>query len=144
MDELRESIAESGGCATSAVTVSGIRRLNSGHRVAWVSCPTNAARLVSEGKHLKVGLSLVSVHSVRVKRLQCYRCWQYGHVRGASKATSDRAGCCFRCGEAGHLAGVCENVVSCILCKHRGIDYVHRLGSSLCKNAKSPSRCGRT
>jgi len=144
MDELRESVAKAGGCAVSAVTISGIRRLNSGHRVAWANCPANVARLVVEGKCLKVGWSSVSVDSARVRKIQCYRCWQYGHVRGACKAALDRAGCCFRCGEAGHLAGKCENALSCVLCRDRGMDHAHRLGSSPCKSADLPSMCGRT
>jgi len=103
VEELRK--AKAGGCSVSAVTVSGIRRLNSGHRVSWVCCPVNAARFLEEGRFLEVGWSLASMDMVQVKRLQCFRCWRFGHVRGSCKATIDRVGHCFRCGEAGHMVG---------------------------------------
>jgi len=123
VDEVRESVAEAGGCLVSAVSVNGTKRLNSDHRVAWVSCPESAARLLSESKYLKVGWSSAFVDSRHVKKPQCYSCWRYGHVRGTCKASADRSGCCFRCGKAGHLAGTCTNDLLCVLCKERGIGH---------------------
>jgi len=115
-EELREAVAKAGGCSVSTVSVSDIKRLNSGHRVAWVSCPATVARLLSVDKFLKVGWSTASMDLVHVKKIQCYRCWQFGHVRGVCKGATDRTGHCYRCGEAGHMAEKCTNNITCVLC----------------------------
>jgi len=127
----------------SAVSVSNIRRLYSGHRVAWVGCPATVARSLAMVGTLKVGWSRVSIESVKVKKVQCYRCWQFGHTRDNCKAAIDRSGCCFRCGEAGHRADKCESDPLCVLCKDKGMDCAHRLGSKLCRGVDPPFMPGR-
>jgi len=143
-DEIRRSVAEAGRCPATAVSVSDIRRLASGHRVAWVSCPAAVAWSLSRDKTLTIGWSRVSMDSVQIRKTQCYRCWQFGHVRGNCRAATDRSGHCFRCGEVGHLAGKRENGLSCVLCRDGGMDHAHRLGSSPCKSVDLPFMRRRT
>jgi len=143
VEELREAVAEAGGCSVAAVSVSGVRRLNSGHRVAWVCCPADVARSLSAGKCLTVGWSSAFIDLLHLKRVQCFRCWRFGHVRSACKAVTDRSDHCFRCGEAGHKAGGCAESLSCVLCKDGGMDYAHRCGSISCKSVDPPPRRGR-
>jgi len=119
IEELRETIAKADGYSVSAVSISGIRRLVSGHRVAWISCPASVAHSLSEGRFLQVGWSSASIDSVRIKRLQCYRCWEFGHARSACRASVDRTGQCFRCGEAGHMADNYERSLVCPLQRQR-------------------------
>jgi len=142
-EELREAIAKAGGCPVAAVSVSGMGRMNSGHRVAWISCPVSVARSLSEGKYLTVEWSSATIDSMRLKKLQCFRCWRYGHARGACKAPIDRSGHCFRCGEEGHMAGECRNNVVCVLCKDSGLDCAHKMGSNSCKSANPLPTPGR-
>jgi len=129
-DEIRRSVAEAGRCPVTAVSVSGARRLASGHRVAWVSCPAAVVRSLTRDKTLTIGWSCASIDSVQIKRTQCYRCWEYGHVRGNCRAATDRSGLCFRCGGAGHLASKCSSDFLCVLCRNRGLNCTHRLGSA--------------
>jgi len=143
VDEIRESVAKAGGCSVSAVSVSGVRRLTGGHRVAWVSCPTTVAHRLSASGCLAVGWSSALIDLVHLKRVQCYRCWQFGHVRGACKATVDRTGHCLRCGQAGHAAEECTNDLSCVLCRDCGLDHAHRMGSRLCKSTGQSPIAGR-
>jgi len=142
-EELRETVARAGGCPVSTVSVSDFRRVNGGHWATWVCCPVIVARSLLAGKCLKVGWSVATIDRVHLKRLQCYRCWEYGHVRGACGAAVDRSGHCFRCGEAGHMAGGCTNKLSCVLCKDGGSDYDHRLGSETCKSVGLPPVRGK-
>jgi len=143
-EELREIVAKAGGCCGTNVAVSEIRQLSSGHRAAWVSCPVAVARSIAEVGHLKVGWTSALVDFAQVKRQQCYRCWEYGHVRGTCKAAVDRAGRCFRCGEEGHKVEACKNGLTCAVCKDKGLDSNHRVGSRQCGGVDPIPTRGRT
>lgn len=134
------TIASVCGCVETDISVGEIKRLPSGLRIAWVRCPVSVAEeLIFQG-HLRIGWSLIPVGSYKMQRLQCYKCWNFGHVRETCKITVDRSKSCFRCGQDGHVIKDCVNAARCVLCASNGFDPAHRLGSG-CVKALEPRSC---
>lgn len=118
--------------------VSPIRLLKSGLGVAWVQCPLSAlSRLMDLGR-VRIGWSSVKVESIGIRPTQCFRCWEYGHVRDSCKSVVDRSGHCFGCGEPDHSVRDCRAAVCCVLCKERGLSHGHRHGSMICGARLNP------
>lgn len=63
-------------------------------------------RMAAHGR-IRIGWSSVRVVMFGPRPTQCFRCWEYGHVRSASNSVIDRSGHCFKCGEPGHRIGDC-------------------------------------
>lgn len=131
-EELRTVVSSLGGCPLANVAATEIRRLPGGLRVAWVKCPINVADTIAFEGHLNIGWSFVAVDSFKIQRIQCFKCWRFGHVRETCAAPVDRANLCFRCGSVGHAAKDCVNDVKSIICAEDGEDAAHRMGSAWC------------
>lgn len=63
---------------------------------------------------------------------QCFRCWEYGHIKVQCRNTRDRTGKCYKCGEERHRAAECEGAPKCKICKDNGRPYNHRMGNREC------------
>jgi len=83
------AVSSAGGCSESVVSV-GSPSLPSGVCVAWVRCPASAAAKLSVSGSLSIGWSTAIIEMLDVKRKQCYKCWQFGHVRGNCRFAKDR------------------------------------------------------
>lgn len=127
------AVASRGGCRKDDITVGDIRRLPGGRRVAWVKCPVDVAEKLTPEGRFPIGWSSVVADSCRIRRLQCYKCWDFGHTRESCGASVDRSRSCFRCGQDGHVIKDCANTACCVLCKSDGLGPVHRLGSASCR-----------
>lgn len=139
-EEIRRAVASVGDCPASDITVGEIGRLPSGARNVWVRCPIAVARSLSARGHLTIGWSSAVVEFFRTQRTQCYKCWNFGHVRETCKYTEDRSSLCFRCGSSEHSVRDCRNALRCVLCYANNWDSGHRVGSALCRSAKTPRR----
>lgn len=132
-DEVTCVVADTGSCLPSEVRVGAIARMNNGLGSVWVQCPLSAAVKVSTGGKLRIGWTVARVELLNVRPLQCFRCWQYGHVRSDCKSDVDRTGSCFRCALAGHLARVCTAAPHCVLCETASFPAGHRMDSVTCR-----------
>lgn len=63
---------------------------------------------------------------------QCFRCWEYGHIKAQCRNVIDRTNKCYRCGSEGHTAAKCGEIPKCMLSKEKRRAYNHRMGSREC------------
>lgn len=136
--EIAEAVASLGECLPSDLRVSPIRLLRSGFGVAWVQCPLSALNRLMELGRIRIGWSSVRVESLGVRPTQCFRCWEFGHVRDTCKSAVDRSGHCFGCGEPNHNIRDCRSELRCVICRDRGLSHSHRLGSAICAARRNP------
>lgn len=137
LDVIR-AVALAGGCAESAVSVGEFGRLRSGGRSIWVRCPAMAARSLFSKGYLVIDWFSATVEFLKIPRIQCYKCWNFGHVRETCKSVEDRSGLCFGCGLSGHNIKECTNIPRCVLCYANRLDSAHRMGSVRCKSVNTP------
>jgi len=131
-DEIIASITENGDCLASDVRVGSFRPMRNGLMMTWVQCPLSAAIKVSKRKKLNLGWSVARVELLSAKPVQCFKCWEFGHVRNGCKSAIDRTGHCFRCGGTDHKSYTCTLDFCCAICSVYGYDTAHRIGSSAC------------
>ncbi|XP_032688973.1 uncharacterized protein LOC116852579 [Odontomachus brunneus] len=128
-EEVRDVVASSGNCTPEEVRTGDLRKMSNGLSMIWVQCPLAAATLVAKGEKIRIGWTIARVELLRARPLQCFRCWEYGHVMNACKSTTDRSAACYRCGMDGHCAKQCTTAPKCMVCTERGGDGKHRMGS---------------
>lgn len=134
-EDIREEISKK-GCLEKDIETGPIRGTRNGLCTAWVRCPlATAIQIASEGK-LKIGWTVARVELLKARPTQCYRCWQYGYVRGNCTSKEDRSNACFNCGKHGHTMRECSTEPHCVLCKSRGKNPAHRSGSYACETLK--------
>lgn len=75
--------------------------------------------------------------------MQCFRCWEYGHIKAQCKNTKDRTDRCYRCGNGEHRVAECKEVPKCMLCKDKGRPFNHRMGNKECSSRNGYQR-GKT
>ncbi|KAJ8932649.1 hypothetical protein NQ318_005682 [Aromia moschata] len=63
----------------------------------------------------------------KVELEQCYRCWQYGHIKEKCQNKDDRSDAC-RCGGAGNKVKDCQGSNYCLGCRSDG----HMVGTGRC------------
>lgn len=124
-EDVRAAIASNGDCLMDEVSVSEIRRLAGGRRIAWAKCPTVSTERLSQQGRVSIGWSAVIIDSCRIQRVQCFRCWNFGHTRETCRTLVDRSSLCFRCGQDGHKVKDCRNVAHCALCDCNKLDSNH-------------------
>jgi hypothetical protein len=138
--EIQRVVAEKGGCKTEEVRAGQVRTMSNGMGLAWVQCPLAAAVCVGSLKKLKIGWTIAKVELLRARPLQCFRCWEFGHMTAACPSPEDRSSRCYRCGEVGHGVAQCKNNPHCLICASRGKESGHRLGSGQCNASKIPTK----
>lgn len=129
------SLAAEGGCSADQIKVGVIKRPPGRQGTAWLRCPVEAARKLTDGRRIVVGWSVVRLTTLEPRPARCYRCLETGHVGAKCAATTDRSALCFRCGQAGHKLATCTAEPSCPVCSAAGAAAGHRLGSAECKAA---------
>lgn len=131
-EEVRSVIAREGQCPVDNVRTGPIRVLNNGLGAVWIQCPLAAALVVSRPGRLRIGWTIARVELLKSRPVQCFKCWDFGHVRYACKSAKDRSGLCFRCSAPGHSANECRADPRCAVCADRGRECAHRVGSDAC------------
>lgn len=120
-----------GGCSLEEVRPGPFVRMPNGLHSVWVRYPLVAAIKASSDGRIRVGWSTVRVELLQARPMQCFKCWQYGHVSAKCKTAEDRSRSCFRCGLIGHFARDCEaSVPLCLVCREAGKPASHRMGAS--------------
>lgn len=137
-EEVRYTIADIGGCHIESIKVGEIKWMTNGLGLIWARCPIQAANRMVAKERIRMGWTTLRAEMLEKRPIQCYRCWEYGHVRFSCKSDIDRKKCCYNCGETGHTARVCGSKDStCVLCREKGYMSNHRLGSKWCKANKA-------
>ncbi|KAL0868749.1 hypothetical protein ABMA27_008184 [Loxostege sticticalis] len=143
-EDIRAAVARVCQCAEDEVKVGEVKEDYSGTRSALVRCPVVVARrLTAAGARLLVGWSSAKVVVLPPRPLQCYRCFEVGHVGLTCTAEVDRSASCLRCGKPGHKAGQCVNAPHCVLCAGLGKPAGHRVGNKACFASQPNIRRGR-
>ncbi|XP_020295518.1 uncharacterized protein LOC109860665 [Pseudomyrmex gracilis] len=102
-------------CQPGEVCTGLVRSSPIGYGTLWARLPLRAAQKVVGGKRIEVGWFSFPVEALVARRMQCYRCLEYGHVARTCTGV-DRSRACYRCGEKGHLAITCRAAPKCTLC----------------------------
>lgn len=131
-EEIAEALSCIGCCPVTDIKMGPIRTLRNGLCMIWVQLPVEAATKAAEEGKVRVGWTIARVELLKVRPLQCYKCWSFGHMQNMCRNVVDRRGACFRCGQKGHVASTCGNPVHCAVCHDAGLEAAHRLGSPKC------------
>lgn len=137
--EITTVIAGIGGCNLDEVHTSEIKTMRNGMGIAWSRCPLNASIKVAANEKIRIGWTNIRVELLKARPLQCYRCWETGHVKENCKSTIDRSMKCFRCGSANN----CDSTYpKCAVCSTKGLNDRHRMGGNTCCLRESPRKVG--
>lgn len=131
MEEVRCVLADI-GCNPEEVKTGPIREMSNGLGAIWAKCPFTAALKVTSLNKIRIGWTVARVEPLRVRPLQCYKCWKYGHVRNGCKSDKDRSNACNKCGSEGHSARDCSARPFCAVYTEKDRNGQHRLGSTAC------------
>lgn len=131
-EEAKCVLANIGGCDPEEVKTGPIRKMRNGLETIWAQCSLAATlQIISLGK-IRIGCTVARVELLRARPLQCYKCWEYSHVRSGCKTEIDRSNMCYRYGSNGHNARSCSEKPSCTICMEKGLSRQHRMGSLAC------------
>ncbi|XP_070518826.1 uncharacterized protein [Cardiocondyla obscurior] len=137
-EEISGIIATAVGGKITDFKVSNIITMRSGMYMTWISGPLIYIDRLANLKKVRLGWSIARVDQSKARRVQCFKCWFFGHTANNCTQVVDRTGCCFRCGETGHLSKICKKKNRCIICDELGLSNNHRIGSFYCTAANNP------
>lgn len=132
LEEVSETLSRLGGCPIADIKPGPIRTMANGLGMVWAQLPAVAAAKVADEGRIRIGWTVARVELLKVRPLQCYRCWSYGHVQSTCRSPVNRSGACFKCGQQGHVASMCNNAPHCVVCHDSGLEASHRLGGPQC------------
>ncbi|KYN08307.1 hypothetical protein ALC62_00711, partial [Cyphomyrmex costatus] len=123
-------------CNQADVKIGPIRQSRNRMGSTLIKCPITTANKLIDQKKLLIGWSIVRIVPLPVRRLQCHKCWDLGHVRAECKSSKDRSKACYRCGREDHLILLCPNEARCVICEEHGTPSNHRMGGPSCDPTK--------
>lgn len=132
VEEVVEARVRYDECDRADVQAGRIRRNRLGEGDIWVKCPWTCANDLIRERRIRIGWVGARVSMIEPASRQCFRCWEYGHIKMQCRNTRDRTGKCYKCGEEGHRAAECEGAPKYMLCKDNERSYNHRMGNREC------------
>lgn len=108
-EEMISELCKVGGCRKDQVKGT-LRVMRNGLGTIWARCPIETAIKVAENGSLRLGWTRARVELLKARKLQCYRCMEFGHVASACKSETDRSRTCYKCGKPGHIARGCQDL----------------------------------
>lgn len=137
--DILQTISIAMNCNHADIRVGPINKTRYGMSSAWVKCPVKVANELANLKKIRMGWTTAKVVLLPERKMQCFRCLEFGHVKFECKNEVDRSESCYRCGELNHLARDCRNPVKCSVCDATGAPSNHRMGGNSC-NPKRKKR----
>lgn len=138
-EDIALKVSQTSGCSVDKVSIGTITIAPNGLGTALLRCPLTVAKTISQVPRMRIGWTMVRVELLPPRTLQCFRCFEEGHVRAECKAAVDRSSLCYRCGKEGHVAKLCTALPHCAICAERGARSNHRMGGQACR----PPRRGK-
>lgn len=139
--EIKESLAQGGGCKAEDIQVGKIRISKDGLGTVCVRCPVEAVQKLIQVGRVIIGWSKTKIEAIEQRPLQCFRCLEIGHVKKMCTSKENREHLCYRCGVSGHLAKECTAAnPKCPLCEALGAPAAHRMGGSSCAHSKKETK----
>lgn len=80
-EEVKDTIADIGECQEESIKVGEIKRMTNGLGIIWISCPIQAANRIAAIGRIRMGWTTVRAEMLDKRPIQCYRCWEFEHVR---------------------------------------------------------------
>lgn len=140
-EEIRYIISQKGDCNIDDVKVGSIKWMANGLGTIWAKCPLMSANKLVANNKIKMGWTIAKIEMLKTRPLQCYRCWEYGHVKFSCTSEIDRTQNCYNCGIEGHRAKDCsQKIPTCVICAEKKLPSEHRLGANVCSLDKYKSR----
>lgn len=107
----------------------------------WTKCPLSAANEIMKTGKIKIGWTIARAEILTPRPLQCYKCWEFGHVKYSCTSKIDRSQQCYTCGSTTHRAQACSiTSPKCVICEEKGLNNKHRIGSAMCSMDKFSNR----
>lgn len=85
-DEMIKEICEIGGCEKEQIKLGTLKVMRNGLGTVWVRCPIEAAIRITENGPLRLGWTRARLELLKARKLQCYRCMEFGHVVAVCKS----------------------------------------------------------
>lgn len=114
----------------TSARITSVRQAYGQTQNATVVLPLEEAKRLTSTGRLLVGWQSCRAE-IRRPDVNCFRCWETGHV-AAHCTGPDRRACCYNCGATGHKRAECREPTKCVGCGVIG----HRLGSRDCKHVR--------
>ena len=136
--EVEAAIEKEARGSEGPLRVGELRPFFGSSQAVTVTVPEKVAETLLTSGEIRIGYSWCKV-TERVNVIQCYRCWNYGHMAAECVDDTDRSKSCRNCGEMGHLRKECNKEKRCPLCRKVG----HCAGTGGCPKTREALREAR-
>lgn len=142
--EVKTVLADIGKCDPQDIRTGNIRFTPRGLGTLWVQYPLPAALQIEAQERIRLGWTYIRATLLKQRPLQCFKCFERGHVRYNCTNPVDRSNRCYNCGSTAHQARDCKYRMKCPICSDLGLPAFHKVGGEACnppkrKNTKRPT-----
>ena len=130
-DEVLAAIESETGAKRETVRMGEFRPFYGSSQAVTLTLPAEPAERLIKQRELRIGYNSCSVMR-RVTLVQCFRCWEHGHMASECAGAVDRSKSCRNCGAVGHLQEDCNGTKHCLLCEKGG----HSAGTGGCPKTR--------
>lgn len=134
--EVQTVLADVGKCAPQDIRTGNIRFTPRGLGTLWVQCPLSAALQIAARERMRLGWTYTRATLLKQRPLQCFRCFERGHVRQNCTNPVDRSTRCYNCGSTAHQARDYRYRMKCPICSDFGLPAYHKVGGEACNPPK--------